>query len=273
MISAPQWNGSLNDLFVSQPFDDILETVTPDQINLEEQTEEGRIVGGRVARIEEFPWQLSLRVLVSHVCGAAILSATRALTAAHCFRENIHLNAYSVLAGSSTRIPERGAVIRRIGRFIVHPHYVPNINTNDIAVLWLAAPLPGGNPAIRTIQIPVQGTSPPYNTLAFISGYGRVREGGEMSPVLLYTRKPIITNQQCNAILGRERISPDMFCAGFPGGGFDACQGDSGGPLIAAGRLTGVVSWGNGCARPNSPGVYARVSHFTRWIQYVSVRR
>jgi len=64
-----------------------------------------------------------------------------------------------------------------------------------------------------------------------------------------------------------------MVCAGFPQGGVDTCQGDSGGPMFgrtSAGelRIVGTTSFGEGCARPGKPGVYARVADATLrpWI-------
>lgn len=69
-----------------------------------------------------------------------------------------------------------------------------------------------------------------------------------------------------------DRMS-DVICAGMPQGGRDTCQGDSGGPLLcrvpgSATRwyVAGVVSHGEGCARPNEPGVYTRVSQFVPWL-------
>lgn len=45
------------------------------------------------------------------------------------------------------------------------------------------------------------------------------------------------------------------------------CQGDSGSPLVCAGEVQGLVSWGQGCAEPNYPGVYVKVCEFLYWIE------
>lgn len=62
-----------------------------------------------------------------------------------------------------------------------------------------------------------------------------------------------------------------MFCAGFLGiGGKDACQGDSGGPVVVDGVLHGIVSWGRGCALPDYPGVYSKISYARDWIKEIT---
>ena len=54
-----------------------------------------------------------------------------------------------------------------------------------------------------------------------------------------------------------------MVCAGYSSGGVDTCQGDSGGPLIIGGVLAGIVSWGDGCADAQYPGIYTRLTTFS----------
>ena len=81
----------------------------------------------------------------------------------------------------------------------------------------------------------------------------------------------VIPNDECGDYPKGE-ITDKMLCAHSPGK--DACQGDSGGPLVTEvnGRYTliGVVSWGYGCALPEYPGVYARVTSVLDWIKDVT---
>ena len=50
--------------------------------------------------------------------------------------------------------------------------------------------------------------------------------------------------------------------------GRDTCSGDSGGPLVCPGLgLVGGTSWGQGCGRPDQPGVYTEVAHFLPWLE------
>ena len=76
--------------------------------------------------------------------------------------------------------------------------------------------------------------------------------------------------EPCRSVMGDAAVSAGMICAGA--GGKDTCNGDSGGPLVTKHANTGgysaigITSWGIGCARPETLGVYANVAHYLDWI-------
>lgn len=107
--------------------------------------------------------------------------------------------------------------------------------------------------------------------MGVIAGWGTTSEDGTESLVLKKAKVPIISNNVCKAA-GIKGITSNMICAGrLVYGGVDSCQGDSGGPLMIADRkryvLAGIVSFGQGCARPKNPGVYTRTTKFLDWIK------
>merc|ERR1712071_349534 len=75
----------------------------------------------------------------------------------------------------------------------------------------------------------------------------------------------LVSDDHCRDSYGQDDIADSMICAGLDEGGKDSCQGDSGGPFMCGSELSGVVSWGYGCAEAGFPGVYTQTSYFISW--------
>lgn len=109
----------------------------------------------------------------------------------------------------------------------------------------------------------------PYDKF-WVTGWGALSENGNSPDLLQKVEVPFVDNAKCKqTYFGLNE--QQMLCAGYEEGGKDACQGDSGGPMVFRYSsdqwvVAGVVSWGWGCARPNTPGVYTRVSSYAQWI-------
>ena len=105
---------------------------------------------------------------------------------------------------------------------------------------------------------------------AEVTGWGATLNFSNPSPAILQeVTVRTMTTEKCREKYGESSISEHMLCASNPGK--DSCWGDSGGPLAVLGqdgsyRIIGVVSWGLGCARPQYPGVYTRVTSHLDWI-------
>uniref|UniRef100_A0A8C0LX75 Serine protease 22 n=2 Tax=Canis lupus familiaris TaxID=9615 RepID=A0A8C0LX75_CANLF len=89
---------------------------------------------------------------------------------------------------------------------------------------------------------------------------------------------PIIDSEICSRLYwrgaGQEAITEDMLCAGYLEGQRDACLGDSGGPLMCQVEgtwlLAGIISWGEGCAERDRPGVYISLAAHRSWVTRVA---
>ena len=107
-----------------------------------------------------------------------------------------------------------------------------------------------------------------------VSGWGTIKSQGSSPDILRWVDVGMWTNQDCSSKMSfypESNICAGNQVDGDPGEGKDSCQGDSGGPLVCKENgnaiITGVVSYGNGCGNPQSPGVYARVTYFLDWIK------
>ncbi|MFS4094640.1 serine protease [Streptomyces sp. AF1A] len=238
------------------------------------------VVGGFPIDVSQAPWTVALSsrdrfggTRAGQFCGGVAVARITVLTAAHCLTEDVlgappeRVPDLKVIAGRTDLLSSQGHEIAVRG-VRVNPGFDPATNSGDFAVVTLAEPLP------RNAVIGMAGPGDPAYTPgsdALVSGWGDLDGGGAYARGLHAARLHVLSDKQCARAYpggpdGAYRAAT-MLCAGEAAGGPDACQGDSGGPLVAGGRLVGLVSWGSGCGRPGSPGVYTRVSEVVRALR------
>lgn len=218
-----------------------------------------RIVGGTTAGSADNPFQVALLTksvannFDAQFCGGTLVKANVIVTAAHC-SDFVTASQVQVLTG--TRNLDGTGVRRNVTKIAIHPSWNPNTMDYDVAV-WTLSTSTTGIPFAS-----IASTTPATGTNLLVTGWGALTEGGSFPINLRKVTVPVVSTTNCNdANSYNGQITARMLCAGFDAGGKDSCQGDSGGPLTQGSILTGIVSWGDGCARANKHGIYTRVSN------------
>lgn len=242
------------------------------------------IVGGREATPGEYPWQAFLEI-GPYACGGALIAPQWVLTAAHCVLDDygdvappsqvtVYLGEHDLL----TREPSEQAI--GASQVIANQAYNPSNSDGDVALIKLATPavLNSRVAVLPLLTSPADDALAAPGVLATVTGWGAIVDSSDSwSPVLREVEIPIVSNTTCNQAMPGPAITPNQICAGYVEGGKDSCYGDSGGALVVSNgagswKHAGIVSYGDGCAKPNRYGVYTRTSRYIDWIgQYVAM--
>ncbi|XP_050668486.1 trypsin-2-like [Leptidea sinapis] len=216
-----------------------------------ENVDDDKIVGGTNTDIEKHPYQALLLLSVRRrylQCGGSIISEAYILTAGHCL---YRIEKVSVLTGVTlSDDPDGNNPLIPAKSFMAHPKYNQRTGNFDIGVIKL----------IKKLDLSGKKKE-------------KKQERGNVSSHLKEAQIQIVSDADCRKVY-KEMFTQNMFCAGVPKGGKDACQGDTGGPGILSndGTQIGIVPFGKGCARPDTPGVFTSLisKEMREWVTKVT---
>lgn len=179
-----------------------------------------RIVGGRNAREDEFPYQVAFTLLDDKTvfCGGNLINDRWILTAAHCFflsdgRKII--GRYIKVSIGITKTSEVAANAIRVENYWTHPNYEPSKKGFDIALVKTVAPIKAASKHFTNpICLPFEDIDSPKVQVATVSGFGATKESAETSHDTLKTTNLKILNDSMCKNRYESYDSSSMICAG-----------------------------------------------------------
>ncbi|XP_041970748.1 phenoloxidase-activating factor 3-like [Aricia agestis] len=210
------------------------------------------------AKAGDWPWHVAVLIrdlqnssIAMYQCGGNIVSRTAVLTAGHCLftgNKTVPTNRLIIQAGTSNLwdLKEIGRQILTVERVVIHPSYVLEQATSDLAILFV-------NTLVFTEYVqpicvwgPLYDKRILYGQQAVVAGFG-LTEQNVMSDRLRSSYTIVQPDKVCVATaptLYSSLLNEFTFCAGDGNSGTSPLNGDSGGGLaVAVTHIDDRISW------------------------------
>ncbi|XP_045456192.1 collagenase-like [Melitaea cinxia] len=228
-----------------------------------------RVLGGQISNLGQNPHFGGLIILLDDfrqsVCGSSLLSNTRLVTAAHCWRTAISQAIELTVVLASVNLFSGGVRIVTSDVELHAAYNSVNLN-NDIAIIRISH-VPYSH-VVQRILLPT-GDSDYAGTWGTTVGIGSSSNAD--IGVQQHAQLQVIRNEECAALYGPSVVTSSKLCTATTGGR-GICGGDVGGPLsigdVPSAQLIGIVSFysQSGCDSA-LPAGFTRVTSYLSWIQ------
>ncbi|XP_069873516.1 probable threonine protease PRSS50 [Dipodomys merriami] len=236
-----------------------------------------------VAMAKRWPWMVSVRANGTHICAGTLIASQWVLTAAYCLTySNVN---YTVRVGSPwlDEVTEKTADVQVL-KVLVHRRYRSERywswvgRSHNIGLLKLQHTLKYSD-HVWPICLPGLEFEVEDKAVCAVTGWGYSRAEGVWPQFrTIQEREVVILNSwKCEDFYHRSAripsliriITPQMICVSDINRE-DFCYESTGEPLACnvddTWYLVGLVSWGAGCEKTDSPPIFLKVSSYQSWI-------
>ncbi|CAH2097794.1 unnamed protein product [Euphydryas editha] len=204
-----------------------------------------RLIAGKDAVIQDYPYVVSIQKNNEHWCAGALLNPRLVITTANCIWKARSISRMRIRAGS--RYMERDGQVARIQEVVKHPDWsIRSHPDNDVGLLLLDRNIKFSD-SVHGVDLPNRAMWPAFEDV-WVTSWGSDRRDGiyktDGVTLQVYHAK-LIDHDKCNNITQRFGVvvTHNFICVAQTGRRAP-CTRDTGAPAVSDGILWGLASWG-----------------------------